>query len=202
MLILRKVAITGGLSCGKSSVCRILKELGAYVVSADKIAHQLLSSDTNLGQEIVHLLGPSVLVNQKLDRSRIAHIVFHDLELLKALEALIHPAVYREIDKDYQRQQNHSFPPSLFVAEIPLLFESGRQKEYDKTIAVVAHWEICCKRFKEATGYDQKEFNKRMARQLSLFDKAILADYIIMNNGTLADLQQTTTELYQELIEG
>ena len=92
MLKLKRAAVTGGLSCGKSSVCRILSELGAYVVSADKIVHQLLSSDANLGQEIVHLLGPSVLVNQTLDRSRIAHIVFHDSELLKALEALVHPA--------------------------------------------------------------------------------------------------------------
>lgn len=202
MLKLRKVAITGGLSCGKSSVCRILKEFGAYVVSADKIVHQLLSSDANLGLEIVRLLGPSVLVNQKLDRSRIAHIVFHDLELLKALEALLHPAVYRELDRDYQKQQHHPHPPPLFIAEIPLLFESGGQRGYDFTIAVVANVDICCKRFKEATGHDQKEFKNRMARQLSLFDKAVLADYVILNNGTLSDLQQTTAELYQELIEG
>jgi dephospho-CoA kinase len=201
MLKLRKVAITGGLSCGKSSVCRILKEFGAYVVSADKIVHQLLSSDANLGQEIVHLLGPSVLVNQKLDRSRIARIVFHDLELLKALETLVHPAVYKELDREYQKQQNHPHPPPLFIAEIPLLFESGGQREYDFTVAVVANVEICCKRFEEATGRDQKEFRNRMARQLSLSDKAILADYVIMNNGTLSDLQQTTKELYQELIE-
>jgi dephospho-CoA kinase len=201
MLKLRRVAITGGLSCGKSSVCRILKELGAYVVSADKIVHQLLSSDTNLGQEIVHLLGPSVVVNQKLDRSRIAHIVFHDLELLKALEKLVHPAVYRELDKEYQRQIQHSPPPSLFVAEIPLLFESGGEKNFDVTVAVVADMESCRKRFEETTGYDQKEFNNRMARQLSLDEKAILADYVIMNNGTLSDLQQTTRKLYQKLIE-
>ena len=201
MLKLRKVAITGGLSCGKSSVCRILKELGAYVVSADTIVHQLLSSDANLGQEIVHLLGPSVLVNQQLDRSRIAHIVFHDLKLVKALEALVHPAVYRELNKDYQAQQHHPSPPPLFIAEIPLLFESGGQKDYDLTVAVVAQEEICCQRFQEATGLDQKEFKKRMTRQMSLFDKAKLADYVIMNNGTLSDLQQATTELYQELIK-
>lgn len=201
MLKLRKVAITGGLSCGKSSVCRILKELGAYVVSADKIVHQLLSSDTNLGQEVVNLLGSDVLVNQKLDRSRIARIVFHDLKLLKALEELVHPVVYRELEKDYQRQKNRSQPPSLFVAEIPLLFESGGKRDYDDTVAVVANLEICCKRFEQATGHDQTEFNNRMARQLPLIDKAILADYVIMNNGTLSDLQQTTQELYAELIE-
>lgn len=200
MLKLRKLAITGGLSCGKSSVCRILNELGAYVVSADKIVHQLLSSDTNLGQEIVRLLGSSVLVNQQLDRSRIAHIVFHDVELLKALEALVHPAVYRELNKDYQKQNNQSHPPSLFVAEIPLLFENDRQRDYDFTVVVVADEEMCCKRFIEATGLDEQEFKRRMARQMPLCDKVKLADYVITNNGTLSDLRQATTELYQTLI--
>ena len=82
-----------------------------------------------------------------------------------------------------------------------MLFESGGQKDYDLTVAVVAQEEICCQRFQEATGLDQKEFKKRMTRQMSLFDKAKLADYVIMNNGTLSDLQQATTELYQELIK-
>lgn len=202
MLKLKKVAIIGGLSSGKSSVCRILKELGAYVVSADKIVHQLLSSDTHLGQEIVKLLGSDVLVNQKLDRSRIARIVFHNPKLLIALEELIHPAVYRELDKDYERQRSLSNPPPLFVAEIPLLFESGGKRDYDAVVAVVADLEICRDRFEKATGNDQTEFNKRMARQLSLNEKAMLADYVIMNNGTISDLQQTTRELYQELIKG
>lgn len=201
MLKLKKVAVTGGLSCGKSSVCRILKELGAYVVSADKIVHQLLSSDTNLGQEVVKLLGPDVLVGQQLNRSRIAQIVFQDLNLLRALEKLIHPAVYRELDQDYRRQQSLLNPPLLFVAEIPLLFESGGRRDFDVVIAVIANPAICYQRFEKATGYDQKEFNKRMAQQLSLHDKAMQADYVLMNNGSLSDLQQNTKELYQELIE-
>jgi dephospho-CoA kinase len=201
MLKLRKTAITGGLSSGKSSVCRILKELGAYVISADKIVHQLLSSDTNLGQEIVNLLGSDILVNGKLDRFRIARIVFHDLELLQAFEKLVHPVVYREIDKDYQRQKSRPRSPPMFVAEIPLLFESGGERDFDHVVAIVANLEVCCKRFEEATGYDRTEFNKRMARQLPLLDKAIRADYVIMNNGTLSDLLQITQELYRELIE-
>lgn len=201
MLKLRKVAVTGGLSCGKSSVCRILKELGAYVVSADKIVHQLLSSDTNLGQEIVHLLGPDVLVNRKLDRSRIARLVFRDGKLLEALEKLIHPTVYKEIEKEYQEQQSQPQPPPLFIAEIPLLFESGGKRDFDNTIAVLADREICLQRFKEATGSDEAEFNKRMNRQLPLLDKARQADYILLNNGTLADLQQQVRAVYQKLIQ-
>lgn len=199
MLKLRKVAVTGGLSCGKSSLCRILKDLGAYVVSADRIVQQLLSSDTNLIQEIVRLLGPSVLLNQKLDRSRIATRVFDDLEILKALEALVHPEVYKELEKDYQNQLHLSTPPPLYVAEIPLLFESGGEKKYDFTVAVVAEEEICCRRFTLATGLDPSEYRKRMARQLPPSEKAKLADAIIMNNGSLEDLRRATSALYYQL---
>jgi dephospho-CoA kinase len=200
MLKLRKVAVTGGLSCGKSSVCCFLKEFGAYVISSDSIVHQLLASDTTLGQEIVHLLGPDIFVNQRIDRSRIAQIVFERPDLLRALEALIHPAVYRELDREYHKQQNLSQSPSLFVSEIPLLFETGGEKGYDTTVVVMADPEICRQRFEKATGYNQREFNKRMAQQLPLRDKALKADYIIMNHGTLSDLKHATEELYQELV--
>ncbi len=200
MLGLRKVAVTGGLSCGKSSVCRILKECGAYVLSADDIVHQLLSSDTNLGEKIVNLLGPQVWVDQKLDRSRIARIVFHNFELLQALEALIHPLVYARLNKEYQRQRISPQPPPIFVAEIPLLFESGGQKDYDNTIAVLASWKNCFERFHIATGQNQLEFKNRMNRQFPFFLKAMLADHVIFNNGTLAELQEKTDKLYQELI--
>lgn len=201
MLRLRKVAITGGLSCGKSTVCRILEQLGAYVVSADKIVHHLLFSDAKLGQQIIHLLGSGILVNQKIDRSRIADIVFHDEKLLSALEKIIHPAVYKELNKDYQQQLHHPDPPLIYVAEIPLLFESGGQKDFDFTVVVLANDDICYKRFVEKTCGDQKQFERRKARQMPLLDKAALADYIITNNGSLSDLQQATKNLFQELMK-
>lgn len=199
MLGLRKVAVTGGLSCGKSSICQLLKELGAYVVSADSIVHQLLSSDKNLGQEVISLLGPDIVVNEKIDRSRVAHVVFQDPELLQALEELIHPMVYQVIDQLYN--QTKATESSLFVAEVPLLFESRREKDFEYVIAVVANEEVCFKRFKKMTGYNLAEFNRRVARQIPLLDKAIQADYVVINNGTLAEVQPVIQELYQELIE-
>lgn len=202
MLKFKKVAVTGGLSCGKSSVCLILKELGAYVVSADKIVHQLLSSDANLGQKIVALLGTEVLVNDKPDAARIAQIVFQDRDRLIALEKLLHPIVFREIESEYQKQQALSQPPSLFVAEIPLLFESEEKGgDFDAVIVVIADPENCLKRFTNATGYGRIEFKNRTSRQLPLGEKAMRADYVILNNGSLIDLQQDVKSLYQELVQ-
>lgn len=201
MLKLRKVAITGGLSCGKSSVCRILKELGAYIVSADEIVHQLLSSDANVRQRVVKLFGTKILVNQQIDRSRIAQRVFLDSRLLKSLEEILHPAVYDEIEQQYQKQQGSKNQFPLFIAEVPLLFESDGEKRFDAVIAVVANKDICFERFNKATHYDLEEFDRRMAEQMSPMEKAIRADYVIMNNGAISDLQQPLRELYQELTE-
>ena len=95
---MKAVAITGGLSCGKSSVCYFLEKLGAYVVSSDTIVHQLLSADTSLAQEVIKLLGKKIVVDQKINRSLVAQTVFENPKQLKQLEKLLHPAVYREID--------------------------------------------------------------------------------------------------------
>lgn len=201
MLKLRKVAVTGGLSTGKSSVCRILKELGAAVISADKIVHQLLSSDTNLGQEVIKLLGTKILSNNQINRAQMAQIVFQDPDLLKKLEALLHPAVYMEIDNEFGKLQKSPSPPPLFAAEVPLLFESKGEKKFDLTVAVVANPDVCAERFEKKYGYDRNEFDNRTANQMPQMEKALRADYVITNSGSLSHLKDLTKELYQELTE-
>ncbi len=201
MLKSKKIAVTGGLSCGKSLVCRILQSLGTCVVSADKIVHQLLSSDQNIVRKVVDLLGSEVLVNCKVDRNRVANLVFNDRHLLRALELLIHPAVYAEIDRQYLLQECISQPPPLFVAEVPLLYESDAAKKFDLVIVVVADMMECRRRFEECKCGDQIEFDKRTARLIPLSEKIAQADYIIMNTGNASDLQCQTKELYQKLLD-
>lgn len=190
MLKLRKVAITGGLSCGKSSVCHFLKELGAQVISADEIVHQLLSTDETIGQKVVELLGTRILKNKKIDKAEIAKIVFQDPHLLQELETLLHPTVYKEINKQYAQNEN-----TLFFAEVPLLFESGGEKEFDITVAVIANPELCLQRY----GSNKNQFEARSSRQLPQLEKAKRADYVIMNSGSLETLKSKTKELYEEL---
>jgi dephospho-CoA kinase len=199
MLNLRKVAITGGLSCGKSSVCRFFKEFGAYVVSADDIVHHLLSSDTTLGKKVIELLGPDIIINHKLDRKLIAKKVFNHPLLLKSLENILHPSVNKEVENQYQKVKNSGKNP-FFVAEIPLLFETGGEKKYDYTVAVLANNELCLERFMKSSGYEKNEFEKRMAMQLSPEEKAALADEVIFNRGSLEELRQTCKDAFDRLL--
>lgn len=194
MLKLRKVAVTGGLSCGKSSVCRFFKKFGSYTVSADEIVHQLLSPVTTIGQNIIKLFGNDIIINNQIDRSKIAQKVFNQPALLNSLERILHPAVQQEIVKHYE-QAIKLGQAKLFVAEIPLLFEAGTENFYDVVITVIAKPDISEKRFQKATGYDTAEFEKRSSRQMSLEEKAERADYIIENNGSLEELEVNTKKI-------
>lgn len=198
MLTLKKVAITGGLSCGKSSVCRSFKELGAHVVSADEIVHQLLSPHQRLGQQVIALLGDDIVVEGKIDRSIVAKKVFINRTLLNSLEELIHPLVLSEIEKQYQQIRNQGKAP-LFIAEVPLLFEVSSNKFFDATIAVWANPEVCKKRFTETTGYGADEYEKRMANQMSADEKAKRADYVIINSGSIEQMHQAVVNLFIKL---
>lgn len=197
MLNLRKVAITGGLSSGKSTVSRFFKEFGAVVISADEVVHQLLSPQDSTGLQVIQLIGSDIVQNGKIDRSRIAKKVFNDPNLLHSLEKILHPAVKNELEIQYKQAVKKGLV-GLFVAEIPLLFESDLGN-FDTTIAVVSDTDLCRARFKQSTSYDDDEFNKRMARQLPQKEKADRASYVIYNNGSLEDLRLAALTIYNKL---
>jgi dephospho-CoA kinase len=198
MLDLRKIAVTGGLASGKTSVCRVFKELGAYVLSADEIVHQLLSLNTAVGQQVLGLLGSGVLNNGKLDRKKIAESLFSEPQKLKALEKVIHPLVLDEIENCYQRVRAEE-GYSLFVAEIPLLYESESEGRFDAVIAVTAHPSLCRERFQQSTGSSPEEYDRRMTFQLSTEEKAARADFIITNEGDLSALNHQVLSILKEL---
>jgi len=191
VLSLRKIAITGNLASGKSTVSHILQEYGAYVVDADEIVHSLLSSNTPIREKVIKLLGPEIVVGNKIDRKKITEIVFSDFEKLTSLEKILHPTVKQEIDRRFNLVKNN---PSykMFVAEVPLLYEAGMQNDFDIVIAVIADEKIARQRF---TG---THFQQRYGRQQK--DKASKADFVITNNGDLTMLKSSIDAILDRLI--
>lgn len=196
MLKCRKVAVTGGLSSGKTAICNLFGQLNAYVINADDIVHQLLSLKTPIGQQVVALLGPSIVKNGMLDRKLIAKKVFKDPLLLKKLEESLYPTVFERIERHY-REACHLNSP-LFVVEIPKLYEAKRESWFDAVIAVSADEEICMERF-ESKGGSKEEYRQRMKNQMPVKEKIVRSNYMIENNGNLDDLKVSVAQLFHVL---
>ena len=205
MLNLRKIAVTGSIASGKSSVCQIFKDLGAFVVSTDAIVHELLESD--LQKQILHTLGIELNSDQRSLRKLIAEKVFKDPKALASLEKILHPVVLKKIEELYSRECSliRTLPKNsqkgmspLFVVEIPLLFEIQAQEFYDVIITVVSEKKTSLKRFTQL-GFSENEYEQRMKRQIPPEQKALLSHYTIYNNGSLEDLKKQVILINQTL---
>lgn len=185
----KKIAITGGVAAGKTTVCQIFAKNGAYVLNADQIVHHLLSPNTEAGKQVIRLLGPDILTAQQIDRKKIAQKVFGHPERLRALEKILHPIVFDEIEKHYQTvKENPKIP--FFVAEVPLLYETEQEHYFDIVISVIADETICKSRFRK-----DDEYERRMERQLPPAHKANKSHFVIINNGTLQELENQVNQL-------
>lgn len=200
MLTLRKVAITGGLSSGKSTVCEIFQKLGAYTVSADAVVHDLISFTSPVTKKLFQLFGEEFKKTQISDRKEIARRVFSDPKMLKQLEKILHPAVLEEIERQYIQIRDQNSHP-LFVAEIPLLYETKNQKLFDYVISVYCKESNAKSRFTKQRKTTEEEFDRRMNYQIHPSEKKAKADQIIYNDGTLQELKIQVKTLYGKLTQ-
>lgn len=197
MLGLKKVAITGSIASGKSTVCDLFRTLGAEVVSADDIVHQLLSNDSQTIEAVAALLGQNVFDDtHHLDRSKIAKAVFNNPKLLKSLEKILHPIVKHAIDQRYAQACTWRKTP-LFIAEIPLLFESGADHDFDAVICVVSSEKRRKEWYLQKHSFD--DFNQRQQFQWNEDAKAKQSDIILKNDGTLEELRTAVEILFKQL---
>jgi len=191
---LKKIAVTGGIASGKTSVCRILKNHGAYHLNSDEIVHQLLSEDKSSIDQVVNLLGQEILVDGKIDRKKIAEIVFSNDQKLKALEGILHPKLLKRVSQEYEKVaegKNYKF----FVVELPLVQEIGMETAFDMVIAVVCDESQAIKR----GSLSKEDYMKRMNNQWSVEKKAEFANYVVDNNGSLTELEKHTLDLIETL---
>lgn len=197
MLKLKKIAITGAPCSGKTLVCQLFQEYGAYVVNADEIAHQLLSFNKEYKEKVVQSLGQEVLEENQISRDKIANIVFKDPEKLKTLEKILHPYIFQKISNEYQKCSKFAKAP-LFVVEVPLLFEAGWQSFFDIVILVKADMEIRKKRFDERKSMQffyarDNRFSEELAKEKD-------ADFILYNNGSIEDLREKFKQILQDIL--
>jgi dephospho-CoA kinase len=187
------VGLTGGLGAGKSEALRLLGELGAATLSTDAVAHELLQTD-EVRDEVVARLGPGVLRDGALDRTAIASRVFGDDEARAWLEGVLWPRVGRRVAA-WRADVGEG---RVAVVEVPLLFESGMDEVFDRTIAVVADEAV---RERRAAARGHASVAERAGRQLPQWEKADRADYTVRNDGSLTELRDALSLVLAKLEE-
>jgi dephospho-CoA kinase len=185
------VGLTGGLGAGKSEALRLLGELGAATLSTDAVVHDLLATD-ELRDQVVDRLGPEVMRDGALDRSAIAERVFGDDEARAWLEGVLWPRVGERV----AAWRAEVGDDRVAVVEVPLLFESGMEDVFDHTIAVVADEGV---RERRAAARGHANVVERAGRQLAQAEKAERADFTVRNDGSLAELRGSLSQVLAKL---
>jgi dephospho-CoA kinase len=204
----RVIGLTGGIGTGKSTVARMLAELGAVVIDSDAIVHELQGPGQPLVAEIAAAFGSDVLrPDGSLDRAALGARVFSDPEARSRLNAIVHPAVGRESLRRLEAARARG--AALVVLDIPLLFEtrlhgtaSRANLGVEAVVVVYAPRELQIRRQVERNGYDRAEAERRLGAQLPIEEKRRLADHVIDNSGSLEATRDQVRALYERLAGG
>ncbi|MGH3016307.1 MAG: dephospho-CoA kinase [Gaiellaceae bacterium] len=178
------VAVTGGIGAGKSETLRAFARHGAAVISSDDIVHELLREDPEVREAVVGRLGEGVLgADGQIDRGKVGRLVFSDPEALRWLEGLLHPRVVASYLRWRDELAEQLEPPAVCVTEVPLLYEVGGESRFDKVVVVTASPQV---RIARRLG----PMRDRERRFLSDEEKAKRADFVYVNDGTRAELDE------------
>jgi len=189
------LGVTGSYASGKSSVARMLGELGAAVIDADKIAHDLIRPGRPAYKEMVRIFGKGILKKDKhIDRASLGCSVFGDERLLKKLDQSLHPRIITAIKEGIRASR-----AKVVVLDAPLLLEAGLGQAVDKLIVVVASRAKQIQRARKKTGMSVSGISQRIDAQRPLEEKSAMADFIIDNNSTLQKTKKQVAQIWRKL---
>ena len=192
-----RIAVTGGIACGKSRVGSILAAEGAAICDADDLAHQVMEPGQDVYYAIVRVFGRDILSKkEEIDRRRLSALVFPDHEKLLLLNSIVHPAVAGEWQAWLVGRQADS---GIAAVIVPLLFEAGVNAGWDAIVCVSASRHVQLRRLADR-GIAADDANKRIAAQMAVDDKRILSDYVIHNDGTETMLREQTRRVVRSIL--
>ncbi len=190
-----RVGLTGGIASGKSVVAAELAARGAIIIDADVLAREVVEPGTPALAAIIDRFGAQALSDGRLDRARLAQIVFADPLARRDLERIVHPAV-RARAAELERAAGAA---AVVVHVIPLLVETGQQEDFDLVVTVDVDHETQIKRLMARNGYTRDEAESRIAAQASREDRRVAADVVLGNTGSVTQLREQIDALWTEL---
>ena len=191
--------LTGGIGSGKSTVAAMFASLGAVTIDSDEIGRNLMQPGNVVFDRIVSGFGPEIVdPSGQLDRAKLADIVFHDLDKLKHLNAIVHAPVLREIDRRMQLHRQKD-PNTIVLVESAVLFETGQHRRFDKMIVAWCLPEQQIERYAAQSHLSTEDIQRRMAAQMTGEEKKRLADFVIDTSQSLEDTERQVREVFEQL---
>lgn len=187
-----KLGITGGIGSGKSVVCDVLRLHGIPVYDADREAKNLNDTCPVIRQRLIDAFGEELYRNNKLDRKKLAHLIFNHSENLQRVNSIIHPQLAQHFLEWANRLAHHP----VVAIDAAVLFEAGFQKFVDKTITVLSPVEMRIHRVTQRDNLTQEQVLSRINSQLSDEEKVKLSDFVILNDNTRSLLKQISEILH------
>jgi dephospho-CoA kinase len=193
------LGVTGGIASGKSTVSDMLSELGSPLIDFDLLARKVVEPGTKGYTQIVDYFGKQVLQeNGELDRKKLSNVVFSDMEKRKKLESFTHPYIYEEFFKEID-QITQKQPDAIIQVSVPLLIELNLQFLFDKLMVVYVRPQIQAERLAVRDGITVAEAENIMKSQLPIDEKAGYADFVIHNEGSLAETKEKVQAAWDAL---
>jgi dephospho-CoA kinase len=194
----RVLGLTGGIGSGKSTVSQYLAKLGAVIIDADKVGHEVYRPNTETWLELVKTFGNRILAEDNtIDRKKLGAIVFCNPEELERLNTIIHPQITNIIKKridDYRRKGI-----SVIVLDAPVLFEANAKSLVDEVWVVIADEATVISRAKARTGLAEEQVRSRIRSQMSNEERIKRAQVVIHNDGTVEELREKVKELWERV---
>lgn len=197
-----RVGLTGGIACGKSTIAKMFADLGARIIYADKIAHDLYHPGQPVYMELIKQFGPDIVqTDGEIDRGRLAAVAFGEGKV-QELNRIVHPAVIRR-----QEQLMYDIglrePNAVIMVEAALIFEAGAKKKFAKNIVVTCRPDQKIARYAERANIDEtaaaSEVDRRSKAQMPDDEKIRRADYVVDNSGSLERTRQQVERIFAEL---
>lgn len=198
---MKLLGLTGGIGSGKSSVSRLLESYGAYVIDADKITHHLERRGAVVWHQIREAFGWAMLKSDgELDRKRLGHVVFGNIQDRERLNHIVHPAVQAEIRQQIKMARERG--ESIAVLDVPLLIEGGLYQIVDLVWVVYVDPDDQVERIQRRDGISEEAAWQRVRAQMPLKDKLRYADQVIDNRGPWKNVEEVVHTLWQNVASG
>lgn len=200
MMRMLHVGLTGNIASGKSCAASLFAELGAHVIDADRVVHDLLNPGTATYEKTVKAFGETILrPDREIDRRKLGQVVFFDEEKRLLLNRLTHEDVAAEISRRIEELEQSS-PAGIILVDAALIIETGSHTSYDKLIVVICDPALQVSRLMRRDGLTEAEAKARMDSQMPVEEKLKLADFTIDTSGTLRQTRDQVEAIHRDLL--